>query len=378
MFCCEVLMEVQTINVGRGKHRATYAQIAQSLRRQRDTINEVTKLSSEIELAEKHNVARMTVRRAMDLLEREGAVIRRQGHGTFLQPKDTNPPLAAGSAVGFVSPWWVTSINAWYAATVFDGVTKWADKRDCHINVLQMGRFGEDLNSLFDKVSARKLRGLVWVHPVPEQIEALIKISRQIPCVVVGREYQTEELYTVVPDYEQAVRLLDNNLVAYGHKNYAVLSRCLSDPYAKAWHDALKKVQKERNAHFDGHEYFLDITPFDRSRMAELIQSFYLPSHPEVSAIITTSSSYLTQLFSNQQFKDSVCEKLSLAAFDYGVQAMSTYIPGLDITHVTCDWPQIGARAMDMLFSILEGRPVPKLVKEPVQFVNGKTVKKIN
>jgi len=45
------------------------------------------RLPSERELSEKWDVARMTVRRAMDELFKEGAIERRHGSGTFVAPR---------------------------------------------------------------------------------------------------------------------------------------------------------------------------------------------------------------------------------------------------------------------------------------------------
>ncbi|MHB9071537.1 MAG: substrate-binding domain-containing protein [Sedimentisphaerales bacterium] len=357
--------------------KAGYTKIAEILRSQRKEIVQATRLVPEVELAQQHGVARTTVRRAMGLLEKEGSVVRRRGHGTFLQPSSTRPVSAVGSVIGFVCPWWVESITSWYAARVFDGIASWADNKNCHINILRLGRFGEGSDELLEKIASRNLRGLVWVHPVPEQIDTLLKVSGQIPCVVVGREYKQEGIYTVVPDYDQAAKLVDNCLLSNGHKKYAVLARNLADPYAAAWFEGVKKSYKQRGAVFDAHELFLDITPFDRIRLAELVQSFYLAVHPDVTALLVTSSSYLIPLFSDEQFRSKVGDSISVMAFDYGVQAVNTYLPGLQVSHIACDWTQLGSRAMDMLFSLLEGQTVPKVVREPVKYVEGQTVKDI-
>ena len=373
----EMITSPSTTKAQWGK-KPGYSKIVEMLRSQRKEILQATRLVPEVELAQQHGIARTTVRRAMGLLEREGSVVRRRGQGTFLQPANTRPMSAVGSVIGFVCPWWVESINAWYAARVFDGVASWADNKNCHINILRLGRFGEGSDELLEKIASRNLRGLVWIHPVPEQIDTLLKVSGQIPCVVVGREYNQEGIYTVVPDYDLAAKLIDNCMVSNGHKKYGVLARNLADPFAAAWFTGMQKAYKQRGAVFDGHELFLDITPFDRKRLAELIQNFYLSVNPEVTALMVTSSSYLIPLLADEQFRSKLGDSISVMAFDYGVQGMNTYLPGLQVSHVTCNWPQLGSRAMDTLFALLEGRAVPKVAREPVQYVEGQTVKNLN
>lgn len=57
-------------------------------------------LPTEMALSSNFNVSRVTVRRALDMLEREGLVIRRQGIGTFARPPEESS--AAGRLSGLI------------------------------------------------------------------------------------------------------------------------------------------------------------------------------------------------------------------------------------------------------------------------------------
>ena len=93
--------------------------------------------------------------------------------------------------------------------------------------------------------------------------------------------------------------------------------------------------------------------------------------------MVLTSSTFLSPLLADQKFRKQIGEQISIVTLDYGMQAMHTYQPGMDFTHVTCDWPNIGAKAMGLLFSILQGHPIPKVVREPVRLIDHNTVKNI-
>ena len=63
-----------------------YQQLADLLRREigeRESHGEIYQLSSENELADRHSITRATVRRALDVLERDGWIYREKGIGSF-------------------------------------------------------------------------------------------------------------------------------------------------------------------------------------------------------------------------------------------------------------------------------------------------------
>lgn len=59
-------------------------------------------LPSEMQLAEAYDVSRVTVRRALELLEREGWIRRKHGVGTFIAPRDDEAEREAGRVSGLV------------------------------------------------------------------------------------------------------------------------------------------------------------------------------------------------------------------------------------------------------------------------------------
>ena len=356
--------------------RPQYQQIAAWFEATRRDLKRPEKLPAEVALAEKYSVARETIRRSMKLLELSGAVTRRRGRGTYLRPLSSASPLMPGESIGFIPPWWATSLSAWYTATVFDGVSEWTDRRELQQSVLRVDRFGDDAHVLLERIRTRRLKGLVWVHPVPEQVEILMAAAQHVPCVVIGRDYAESSLHTVLPDYQQAALQIDAHLAANNHLEYALMSRTLEDPLAVTWLGGIKQAHIARGTRFDVSQRYLDVGTFDRSRLAELISEFYLRRHPSVKALVATSSSYLVPLFSDNAFRARIPKEISVVAFDYGVQPMHTYWPGVTVTHVKCDWTAIGRKAMDVLCSLADGEHVPRVQYQQVEFVEGQTVSK--
>lgn len=368
------MQTLDQINADKGND-LRYVSLAKALESSRVGLKEPLKLPAEVELARTYKVARDTLRRAMSVLEKRGSVTRRRGHGTYLQPIRVTPAATKHRAIGFVPPWWADSLNAWYTATVFDGISGFSGENNCHMNVLKVGRFEDSVDELLERISEKQLWGLVWVHPVPGQLPLLKAVSKRLPCVVVGRDYLAENIYSVLPDYKQAAQLLDDYAVSRGHTTYSVLGRSPSDPYCTSWLSGIEEAHMARNAHFEDTNNYVNITPFDRDRMAEMLMNFHLDAFRDVKLLLLTSSSYLAYLLADAAFRERLSEDLSLMAFDYGSQAMHTYWPGTSFTHVTCDWSRIGSKAVEALFSILDGDESPQAVFEPVQLVEGQTVR---
>ena len=325
-------------------------------------------------MAAQYRVARDTLRRAMNVLENRGAVTRRRGRGTFLMPIQPKARSARGATIGFVLPWWAQSVHEWYVANVFDGASAWASEHECHLSMLKVPRRADDEHKLLKTVADRNLDGLVWMHAVPEQVGLLTALSRHLPCVVIGREYPDHELHAVVPDYQQAAILIDRHLVGKGHRIYSVVGRSPADPYGEIWLEGVDEAHRARGSQFDFSAYYVNITPFDRDRMADLLLDFHLTFTKDSAALVLTSSSYLIPLVASERFREKVPRELSVVAFDYGAQAMGTYWPGRCVTHVRCAWDAIGKRAMDVLFQLLESKDAPRVIREPVEFVDGDTV----
>ena len=351
-----------------------YMEIARHFEAQRATLSKPLKLPSEQHLASEHQIARDTLRRAMVLLESQGAVTRRRGRGTYLRPLQTRPTSARGKTIGFITPYWATSLDDWILAFAFDGISKWSDAQDCRLSLLNVGRLDNDEHKLLEKISARDLAGLIWVQPVPEQQELLAAVARHIPCVVIGREYDDVNLHTVLPDYRKAAVLLDNYLVERGHKTYSVVSRSAADPYGASWLNGFREAYAQRGAYFDNHDYYIDINPFDRDRLADLLLDFHIARHRPSRALVLTTSSYLIPLLASERFRNAVPDYVSVVTFDYGAQPTPSYWPGRMVPHVTCDWREIGRKSVDILFSLIEGNDAPTVSREPVTMVDGNTV----
>ena len=355
---------------------ALYTQIIDRLSEKRQTLAAPLRLPVEEEMAVEHRVARDTIRRALKQLEEQGAVVRRRGRGTFLQPLRVPLTTLKGTSVGFVPPWWADSTSASFTSTVFEGVSRWADSEQCHLAVLHAAdRQMKDYDAWLQRVKEQRLAGLIWVHPQRWQMPLIERSAKYLPSVILGRHYPDSGLHHVMPDYARAAQLMDQRLVSRGHKAYAVVIVDHLEAFSQNWITAFESAHEVRGEQFDTRNYLVDIKAFDRNDLPRLLLDFYQPHNPDVQAFVLPTSTLLVNLLRDERFRRGVEDKqISLVTMDFGMYPMDAYWLGHTVDHVTCDWTRIGRRAMESLALLAAGHEVPEVIREPVGFTSGDTV----
>src|SRR5690625_4637842 len=93
----------QVVKLNKSAATPLYKQVAESLKTKINNGEHKLgeQLPRELTLAKNYNVSRITVRSALDLLEKEGFIIKRQGKGTFVT--DKRKTVSMDSVQGFYS-----------------------------------------------------------------------------------------------------------------------------------------------------------------------------------------------------------------------------------------------------------------------------------
>lgn len=174
-------------------------------------------LPAERQLAEGCKVARLTVVKALDLLERDGLIDRQHGRGTFVLEPYSSDAALAGTLALICSP---TSDN-----DLLMGMSRVAFEHRYHLQVLGIDHRFRHLDSYLETCIAAGVQGfLVFGRPGTKDAaiyQALV--ARGIPVVMVDRYYPQVEVDHVVFDNEQASFALTERLLARGHERIAVV-----------------------------------------------------------------------------------------------------------------------------------------------------------
>ncbi len=184
-------------------------------------------LPPERRLTELYGVSRITVVKALDLLERDGVIERQHGRGTFVrEPEETAPPpTLAFLPGGLVHP---------YHYSVQVGIARVAAERRANLNVLAHYR---GVSSSVDELSSR-VAGFI-VYPKGQESASLYQdlLERQHPLVMVDRYLDGVEADAVVFDDEVAAYKLTRHLLRRGHTRLAFVDH--REPEVSASKDRL-------------------------------------------------------------------------------------------------------------------------------------------
>jgi len=350
-----------------------YMQIVETLQKQRTRLDAPAKLPDEHAMARQFGVARHTVRQALGLLEQQGAVTRLPRRGTYLQSQRPVIDGLKNRAIGFVPPAWAESISHWYTSRVFDGASRWANEAGCHLHVLPMNAPTFNHSQWTQCVDSLNLAGLLWVHPKSTQLPLMERLSSQIPIAVVGRTTPSQQACHVMPDYEQAVQLIDRHLTQLGHHNYALLLYDVFDAFSRRLIQCFEKTYERRRVTFDLRNNIVDLRPYKNDRKADILLDGYEWEREHVQAYVVLDSDLLFHLVRNERFRKLVGTERSVIVFDFGQHPLTASWPGRDLSYVNCNWPDVGWQAAAMLAQRITGNPTPDIRTIPVKLETGQT-----
>lgn len=186
------------------------------------TIGEM--LPSEREFMLRHDLSRTTVRRAIELLVKEGRVVRRAGSGSFVGAAENGrhaPPIASGTPlISLIVP---TFSNPLYGE-IIDGIEREAREHGLKLLTNQTEySFESESRQLSALASDPDVRGAVVV---PIEVNASSVGARRFqaagkPLVYMGRWPDDAAADGVSADYLTAGRIAVEHLLAQGHKRIA-------------------------------------------------------------------------------------------------------------------------------------------------------------
>lgn len=212
-------------------------------------------LPSERQLVGEYGVSRITVVKALDLLERRGMIDRQHGRGTFVIGR--SPESDEPRSIAFVS----SSLNHPYLFSVLMGIVQVARRNHFHVRVV--GAYDDSaeehryVRSLMDSVS-----GVIVYPGSGYQNAALYREldERRFPLVMVDRFYPQVVTDHVVFDDEAAGYELTRSLVARGHERIAIVPH--SEVEATSVRNRIRGFRRALEEHgiaFGEHNVWLDV-----------------------------------------------------------------------------------------------------------------------
>ncbi len=206
-----------------------YAQVALELQKQLSRMEVGDKLPSERQLCSEFNVSRVTIRKAMESLHREGYLETRRGGGTRLAKK-VSPPLVNGQGAQRLIGLIVPTVENSLISRIVQGFESFATEVNYHVALAHdHGDMDLQIKQLRRMVESG-VHGLA-VYPDTENLTrpefySLIKRieENELPLVMIDRYVPSLETTSVMSDNCSGMYAATEHLILSGHRRLALLS----------------------------------------------------------------------------------------------------------------------------------------------------------
>ena len=198
-----------------------YYQVYQSLldRIQGDEFAVDDALPPERQLAKDYSVSRITIIKALGLLERDDLIRREQGRGTFVNALASVPNGKIASMV------FVTGVTLHpYIYSVLMGAARVAS--EAHHDLHLVGLYPESRDLVIERVLGQGATGvLIYPRPGDQDLGLCDELCREgAALVMVDRYYPQIACDSVIFEEEEAAYRMTQQLIAHGHRRIAVLT----------------------------------------------------------------------------------------------------------------------------------------------------------
>lgn len=173
-----------------------------------------TALPSENALAAAYGISRQTVRRALEMMERDNAIVRRPGIGSFVNDRSNVSPV--GERRKLVIGTNIVSIEAsFYYGVIFSGLNQACEKYGCQLTLINKNDFDP---------GCMQLDALVLASPMVDTLDYYADLAASgLPVAVINRFPTRPEFAYFSVDYRrESIKAVDYLLMA-GHRRIAVL-----------------------------------------------------------------------------------------------------------------------------------------------------------
>jgi DNA-binding LacI/PurR family transcriptional regulator/biotin operon repressor len=362
-----------------------YAQIAQQIRTQiaQGELQVGDRLPSEAELCQRYGASRVTVRKAIESLVKEGVVHAKVGKGTFVGAEPTTDQGVASvqpmrvstltDMVGFIS----IGDSTPFALDILHGIQKAADLNNTHIIFANANYDRHQQARHIAALRERQVAGLL-IMPTFEADDTLKQLAReQYPTVLIDRYFEDVALPCITSDNRGGGYQAARYLFELGHQRVAFIGRVPMSTSQERWagyHSAQAYYgipQDERLT------LSLDTVPHDEALILNsgyptdsvaypFVRQFLEQQRP--SAVICHNPYFaLVTLTALRDLGLRVAEDVSLISFDRDVQGTFSNCP---LTIITQNGFHIGETAFLTLQRALVGMHVgPRVTRIAMRLV---------
>lgn len=176
-------------------------------------------LPSERQLVKDYGVSRITIIKAMDLLERDNLIEKQQGRGSFVTGCPESDEGVAGCRVAFCMP----NFGDSYVASILVGATRLAMHHGMQLQIVGVESEEREASRIRDVVASGANALLVYPSSRFSDSRLFAELAeRNFPIVLLDRYYTQYDTDWVVFDDEGAGYALTRHQISRGHRRIAI------------------------------------------------------------------------------------------------------------------------------------------------------------
>ena len=334
-----------------------------------------TFLPPETELADSFYVSRITIRKAMQLLKKDGYISRTAGRGTYVENIPTKPQQ---HTIGLI----LCNIGYSFGLRILTSVERCAAKHGYHVIFKNSVDSSEEESKAINDLVALGVEGII-IQPVHKEFynETLIQLHfNKYPIVLVDRYFQGFAIPSVSTNNFDAAQTAVRYLVDKGHRNIGFLSSPQQNTSS-----VQDRIDGFTSAHIllniplhEGNILNTIMSPHSSNDEAtfrkdiDAIKEFLLRS-TEITALISSEFT-VTQLIVKalHELGKNIPEDYSLIIFD----EYESVDPPI-ATHIRQNQEEIGRMAFETLLAKISDKMVGNKIYIPFEIVEGTTVRNL-
>lgn len=336
-----------------------------------------TRFPTEAELGRQFQVSRVTIRRALAILEEKGLLVRRQGSGCFLTGRS---PDSSGNQLALL----LSSPFSYRSPGIVDGVRRIASQEGFLLSVYDMRSSLQTERQILTDFLSSAPRGLILEDfssipdPNSDLLEQLVTQDSRVSVVSLFGSHGMETsagfssrpvISSVCENLPQGAGILVRELTSRGHKKIAGLFPACTKPDTNRLHSwllALRNAGLSMNADFLFLPGNVETEQILEGKSAGL--SAFLDTISVQCTALVCSNDLLAAAAAQQLKKKGlhVPEDLCLASFEESYLHQLSPIRTASLRGCGC----IGEQAANLLFRMIRGADAENLLL-PLSFSDG-------
>jgi len=336
-------------------------------------------LPVEVVLCKEYGVSRITIQKALQLLEDKEIIIRIIGKGTFVADANDKINVKKNRLIGVV----LCNISASFGTEMLKAIERNASLNGYSI-VFKNSNFSHELEQkALKELISLNVAGLILqpTHGETNNPELMNMTLAKKPIVLVDRNLTGLSCSFVGSDNYQATAKVMNYLFSCGHRNICFVC---SDPHnttsteqrIEAFKSSFASIGAPFKDHFIFSEIKSSLSLMDlENRKKEDIENLktYISSHPDITCYFALEYTISTLIKRALKELNIPSSKVSVVTFDY----VSDPHVFTDTAYVKQYEDEIGFQAVRILINNMSGLDEGTKIYLPTEFVNMNSIIKI-